>query len=157
VPITETISWEVNSWESVLNVLADYVGEPYECKRTKRPTVSIVHSPLGTWVSLVSSASGVAITGYYEEGKEIKEKVLEFPFVVKDLMSLLILVEDASRIVSRSPVDPYYTDYMWPTWVYDQDRYRNRWDKQDEILPHEVDEIAEIFHKKNSIAINGTE
>ena len=154
--IRSNLGKSLASWKEVCDVMKDYVSEPYVDNVSSRDTLSLVHSPLGTWIHNQYPVEGVSVSGYSETGKEIKEVSLEYPFLVKDLMELLILVEDASRIVTRSPGDPYYStegaDYQ-----EDQEKYRNNWENQDKILPHEVTKMAIIFHEKNSCSINGKE
>ena len=152
--ITDTLGWSISSWKDLLGVLSDYTGKEYTCALSHRETVSITHSPLGTWVHNMYPKESIAISGYAEKGREIKEVVLKYPVTVVDLMCHLILIEDASRVVSRSPEDPYYAQ-EGKSWEFDQFRYRNEWEEQDKIMPHEVSQMAEMFHQKNSVTLNG--
>ena len=162
--ITEMLSWEIKNWDCLINYMAQYISKPYICKMSGRLTVSLVHSPLGTWIHKEWTMlpcgdrfnNSINISGYHEKGREIVESSLKYPFSVAQLMEHLILIEDASRIVSRSKEDPYYTEHLWPTWEWDQKRYREDWVNQNTIMVNEVEGLAEVFHRKNSIVINGT-
>ena len=138
---------ELTDEKDVINAFFEYITDQ------GRGTYEFVHSPLGTWLH-IDDPDEVRISGWAEPGKAIEDRSLAYPTTVGEVACLVLQIEDASRMVSRDPDDPYYEEEE-NDYLHDQERYRFKWDEQRDYLDHEMPTAMLNFHNNYSKLLNG--
>ena len=137
----------IESHEDLKEVFNEYADE-------EGTRLEVVHSPLGLNLHL-DDADAVGICPWSEEGRKIEVVYFPYPVSVGELVSYVYMAEDASRIVSRDPEDPFYESVG--EWEHDQLIYRKNWSIVSTYLPFELKELVKTFHNDYSKLLNGEE
>jgi len=138
---------ELNSEKDVINTFFEYITNQGS------GVYELVHSPQGTWLHL-DNPDYIRISGWSYPDRSIDDKCVAYPSTAREIAVLILQIEDASRIVSRDPEDPYYTEED-NDYQHDQKRYRFSWDEQKSFSESEISTAMLNFHNNYSKLING--